>query len=171
MERAFAEGHYHAVCRDIFGRVLWEEEFDNVVCTIGKNAVWNAALAGSSYSVTGPYMGLISSASFSAVSAGDTQASHAGWLEAGSSNAPTFSGNRGAATFTTASGGACALATNPTFTFTGSGTVEGAFIVFGSGAVNTVGSTAGTLLSAGTFSAAQPVVSTNTLTVSYSISM
>ena len=169
-----AEGRYTIVCRDKDGAELWREEFDNVVCTLGKNAVWNAALAGSSYTTVGPYMGLISSVSFSAVAAADTMASHSGWLEADSTNAPpyTFGGSavRGTCVFGTASSGSISI-TALVFTATGSGTVEGAFIAFGSGAVNTQGSTAGTLLSAGTFATAQPVVSTNTLTVSYSISM
>jgi hypothetical protein len=152
------------------GPLIWREEFDNVVCTLGKNALFNAGFAGSSYSVTGPYLGLISSASFSAVAASDTMASHAGWLEAGSANAPTFSGNRGTAVFGAASAGAIAI-TPLVFTFTGSGTVQGAFLTFGTGAVNTVGSTAGTLFSAGAFGTAQPVISGNVLTVSYSCSM
>jgi len=171
-ESADAHGRFLAELREYEGGpVIWTAEFDNVVCTLGKNAMFNAGFAGSSYSVTGPYLGLISSASFTAVSAADTMASHAGWLEAGSANAPTYSGNRGAAAFAAASGGSIALSSNPSFTFTGSGTVQGAFLTFGAGAVNTVGSTAGTLWSAGTFATAQPVISGNVLTVSYSASM
>lgn len=168
---AEAHGVYTFTCRDADGNVVWEDRLDNVVTTVGKNAVWDAALAGSSYTVTGPYMGLISSASFTAVAAGDTMGSHTGWLEAGSANAPTFSGNRPTCAWSAASGGAKALSAALTFSFTGSGTVQGAFIVFGSGAVNTVGSTAGVLFSAGTFSTAQPVISGNTVSVSYSVSM
>lgn len=168
---AEAHGIYTFECRDADGNLLWREELDNVVTTVGKNAVWDAALAGSGYTVVGPFMGLISSTSFTAVAAGDTMASHTGWLEAGSTNAPTYSGNRGTCAWSAATGGAKALSSALTFTFTGSGTVQGAFIVFGSGAVNTVGSTAGTLFSAGTFSTAQPVINGNTVSVSYSVSM
>jgi len=36
---------------------------------------------------------------------GDTQASHAGWLEVGLANAPTYTGNRQAPTFSAAAAG------------------------------------------------------------------
>jgi len=55
---------------------------------------------------------------------------------------------------------------------TGAGTLQGAFIVFGTGAATTIGSTAGTLLSAGAFTGgSQPVSSGNVVQVSYSLSM
>jgi hypothetical protein len=163
------KGRFEFVCRDRDGVELWRETIDNVVCTLGKNQLFDAALRGAAYTVVGPFMGLISSVSFTAVAAADTMASHAGWLEAGSTNAPTFSGTRGSAAFAAASAGASAI-TPLVFTFTGAGTVQGAFMCFGTGAVATLMSTAGVLLSAGTFGTPQPVVSTNTLTVSYSIS-
>src|ERR1017187_10117814 len=60
----------------------WASDEPNTVLTAGKNLALDTFLAGSSYTVVGPYMGLISSASYSAISAADTTASHAGWLEA-----------------------------------------------------------------------------------------
>ena len=55
---------------------------------------------------------------------------------------------------------------------TSAGTLEGAFLVFGTGAVATLMSTAGTLLSAGFFTGgAQPVNSGNIVQVSYTLSM
>lgn len=151
---------------------VWSEEVaPNVVCTIGKNLVWDQALAGSSYTVVGPYMGLISSVSWSAVAAADTMASHAGWLEAGSTNAPTFAA-RGSIAWSAASAGAKATSSATSFTMTGAGTLKGCFIVLGTGAVTTLGSTAGTLLSAGTFTGGDQVVASgNVVTVTYSISM
>jgi hypothetical protein len=170
-EHAELHGRFTAELREYAGGpLIWREEFDNVVCTAGKNVALNAFLAGSAYSVTGPFLGLISSASFTAVSAADTALSHTGWLEAGSANAPTFSGNRGTAVFGAAAGGAAAI-TGLAFTFTGAGTVQGAFLALGAGAVNTVGSTAGTLYSAGAFATPQPVISGNVLTVGYTGSM
>lgn len=152
-------------------REVWSEAIENVVCTIGKNLVWDQALAGSSYTVVGPYMGLISSVSWSAVAAGDTMASHAGWLEAGSTNAPTFSA-RGSIAWSAASAGAKATSSGTSFTMTGAGTLKGCFIAIGTGAVTTLMSTAGTLLSAGTFTGGDQVVSSgNVVTVTYSISM
>ena len=117
-------------------------------------------------------MGLISSTSYTAVSAGDTMASHAGWLEAGGANAPTYSGNRKTAVWSAASAGAKALSAALSFAITSSGTVKGAFIVFGSGAVNTKDNTSGTLWSAGTFATGdKSVVNGDTLNVNYSTSL
>ena len=170
-------GRYTAVCRDKEGNVLWTEEFDNLLTQVGKGLLLDQGLAGSSY--TGlEYMGLISSVSFSAVSGGDTMGAHGGWLEAGAANAPTYSGTRLTAAWnaSTLSGASAytatkALSAGLTFTFTGSGTVQGAFLVGGAGAASTIASTGGTLFSAGTFTTPQPVISTNTLTISYSVTL
>lgn len=171
-----ASGVFTAVLFDKEGgKIIWADKFPNVVATVGKNLAWSTLMTGSAYTVTGPYMGLISSVSFSAVAAGDTMSSHSGWLEANSTNAPDYtvsaSHNRATCAWAAASAGAIALSSALSFTAAGSGTIEGAFIVLGSGAVNTYTSTAGTLFSAGTFSSAQPVVSGNVLQVSYSVSM
>ena len=172
-EQVHAEGIYRVKCfayQD--GPLLWEETIPNVVATVGKNLMLQTALTGSAYTVVGPYMGLISSVSYtSGPAAGNTMASHGGWTEAGSTNAPTFA-SRGTPAFGTASAGAIALATVTSFTMTGAGTLKGAFIVYGTGAVTTLMSTAGTLLSAGTFTGGdQPVVSGNVVQVSYSLSL
>src|SRR6185437_7719156 len=97
-------GRFTAICRDAEGQTVWSETFDNLITTVGKNFLLDQALAGSSYTAT-EYMGLISSTSFSAVAAGDTMASHAGWLEAGSANTPTYSGTRNTAAWSAASAG------------------------------------------------------------------
>src|SRR5690349_14341590 len=101
IERAGAKGvftlrHYRLRVPDgsLDYFLLHEEEFPNTVVTVGKNLALDTFLAGSAYTVTGPYMGLISSVGYSAISAADTMASHAGWAEAGNANAPTYSGNR-----------------------------------------------------------------------------
>lgn len=171
-EHAQAEGVYTFRCYEYEGGpLLWEETIDNVVCTVGKNLMLQTALTGSAYTVTGPYMGLISSVSYTAVNAADTMTSHAGWLEAGGANAPTFAA-RGTPAFGTASAGAISLSSATSFTMTGAGTLVGAFIVYGTGAVNTVGNTSGTLLSAGAFTGGnQPVNSGNIVQVSYSLSL
>jgi len=107
----------------------------------------------------------------SATRINDTMASHGLWTEAGSSNAPTFSA-RIAPSFGTAASGTISTSSAVSFTMTGAGTLQGAFIVFGTGAVTTIGSTAGTLLSAGAFTGgSQPVSSGNVVQVSYSLSM
>jgi hypothetical protein len=163
-------GRYDVVCIGPDGNEKWRDHIDNVVATIGKNFALDTYLAGSAYTVTGPFMGLISSVSFSAVAAGDTMASHAGWLEAGSTNAPSFAA-RGTCAWSAAAGGSKALSANISFSITAAGTVQGGFIVFGSGAVNTLMSTAGVLYSAGTFATARAVNNGDTLQVSYTASM
>lgn len=153
-------------------RVLAEHEFDNVVCTIGKNLALDTYLAGSGYTVVGPYLGLISSVSYSAVAAADTMASHAGWLEAGTTNAPTYTSPRKTAAWSAASGGSKSLSSALVFAMTGTGTVKGCFLVYGTGALSTIDNTAGTLYSAGLFTGGdQPVVNGNSLSVSYTTSL
>lgn len=168
-----ARGRYKVQCFEFEGGpLLWEDDFDNLVTTVGKNLALDTILAGSAYTVTGPYMGLISSVSYGAGPAvGDTMASHAGWTEAGSTNAPTFAA-RVAPAWSAAAGGSKAASSAVSFTMTGAGTLKGAFLVFGTGAVTTLGSTAGTLLSAGLFSGGDQVVSSgNVVQVSYSLGL
>ena len=108
-ESAQAHGRYEIECIGQNGTLKWCEIIDNVVQTVGKNLALDTFLAGSAYTVTGPYMGLISSTSYTAVAAGDTMASHAGWLEAGGATAPTYSGNRKTAVWSADASGAKAL--------------------------------------------------------------
>jgi hypothetical protein len=171
VERAPIHGVFSVKCRDADGTLLWSETFDNAVTTLGKNLMLDTTLAGSAYTVVGPYLGLISSVSYTGVAAADTMASHAGWLESGGANAPTMGNTRGSCAWSAASAGVKALAAANSFALTGTGTLQGAFLVLGTGAVNTVGSTAGTLYSAGAFSTPQPVVSGNVVSGSYSAAL
>ena len=98
--------------------------------------------------------------------------SHAGWLEAGNANAPTYTSPRKTAAWSSASSGSKALSSALSFSITGSGTVKGCFLVYGSGAVTTIDNTSGTLYSAGLFSGGDKVVSNgDTLNVSYTASL
>ena len=171
-EQAQAHGRYEVECIGADGKLKWRDTIENVVATVGKNLALDTFLAGAAYTVTGPYMGLISSTSYSAVAAGDTMASHAGWLEAGGTNAPTYTGNRKTAVWSAAASGAKALSAALSFAITGTGTVKGAFLCYGSGALNTKDNAAGTLWSAGTFSTGdKAVVNGDTLNCSYSTSL
>jgi len=169
---ADAQGRYEIECIGADGILKWREIINNIVQTVGKNLALDTFLAGSAYTVTGPYMGLISSTSYTGVAAGDTMASHAGWIEAGGANAPTYSGNRRTAVWSTAASGAKALSAALSFAITSSGTVKGAFICYGSGALNTKDNTGGILWSAGTFATGdKAVVNGDTLNVNYSTSL
>jgi hypothetical protein len=171
-ERAEAHGRYEIECIGADGKLKWREVIDNVVCTLGKDLALDTFLAGSGYTVTGPFVGLISSVSFTAVAAGDTMTSHAGWLEAGGTNAPTYTGNRKTAAWSAAASGSKALSAPASFGITSTGTVKGAFVVFGSGAAATKDDTGGVLWSAGTFSGGdQAVINGDTLNVVYAASL
>lgn len=148
------------------------EEIENTVVTVGKNLALDTFLAGAAYTVTGPFMGLISSVGYSAIAAADTMSSHAGWTEAGSANAPTYTSPRKTAAWSSASAGSKALSSALSFAISGTGTVKGAFLAFGAGATSQIDNTAGTLYSAGLFGTGdRAVLSGDTLNVSWSGSM
>lgn len=172
MEQAEAHGLFVVECRDKNGNLKWKDTIKNVVTTVGKNAALDAYLAGSGYTVTGPFMGLISSDTWSAVNVGDTMGSHGGWREAGGTYTPAYSGTRKTCAWSAAGSGSKSLSSALAFTFTGAGTVKGCFLVYGAGAVNTKDSTAGVLYSAGTFTGGdKTVVDTDVLNVSYTGSL
>lgn len=171
-EHAEAHGRYEVECIGADGKLKWRDTIENVVATVGKNLMLDTAFAGAAYTVTGPYMGLISSTSYTTVAAGDTMTSHSGWLEAGGSNAPTYSGNRKTAVWAASSAGSIALSAALSFAITGTGTVKGAFLVYGSGASATKDNTGGVLWSAGTFTTGdKAVVNGDTLNCNYSSSL
>jgi hypothetical protein len=114
----------------------------------------------------------IAATSYTAVAVADTMTSHAGWLEAGGTNAPTYTGNRKTAVWAAAAAGAKALSPALSFAITSTGTIKGAFLCYGSGALNTKDNTAGVLWSAGTFSTGdKAVVNGDTLNVNFSTSL
>lgn len=166
------EGVYTAECRDAQGNLKWSDVIKNLTTNVGR-----ADLMDSYFANTGGgaiVMGLMTNnavpASIPAYT--DTQASHAGWFEAGAANAPTYSGTRKTPTFsaaTVADPSVLSTAAAVVFGMTGSGTVTGAFINVGGSA--TIDSTTGTLFSAGNFSAgSKTVTSGDTINVTYTLS-
>ncbi len=134
--------------------LIWSGEQKNGVTTAGINDLLDRYLAGSSYTAAW-FLGLISSVSYSALAAGDTAASHAGWTEAGATNAPNYSsGTRPAITFAAASAGSKASASAVSFTFSGAGTVKGCFTISNS----TKDGTTGVLYSTALFTGGDRVV-------------
>lgn len=140
----------------------------NLVTTVGGNAMLDSYLAGSGYTAA-LYLGLIALTSYTGVAAGDTMASHAGWLEAGGANAPAYSqGTRPATAWSAAAARTKALSSALTFSITSPGTVKGCFIT----TVATKDGTTGTLFSAGLFTGGDKALSNgDTLSVSYSASV
>jgi len=169
------EGCYHVVCRDAEGNVKWEESFPNLVNAVGKELMLNTLLSTlGTYTTVGPFLGLISGAS-PTFAAADTMSSHGGWTEftnydiSGSVNRGTMTFSPASSAGTTPSNVTTKTAAAITFTITGGGgTVGGCFVVTGSGAVNTQGSTAGTLYSAGAFATAKVTTAGDTVSVTYS---
>lgn len=171
-EKANAHGRFDVECRDKNGKLKWKDTIDNVVCTVGKNKALDEYLAGAAYTVTGPFLGLISSVDWTEVLAADTMAAHAGWKEAGVTNAPTYTVPRKTCAWDAAAAGSKVLSAALAFAITGAGTVKGCFIVFHTGAVATVDDTNGTLYSAGAFTGGDKVVAdTDTLNVTYTASL
>lgn len=169
-ERVGLHGTYHAECYGPDGALKWTDRIDNLVVTVGKNYILEAGLQAAALTTVGPFMGLISSVGYTAIAAGDTMASHAGWTEAGGANPPTYTAPRKTALFSAAAAGVKALSAALSFAITGAGTIKGAFIVTGTGATSAIDAAAGTLLSAGLFAGGDKVVgSGDTVNVSWSL--
>lgn len=158
IERARVGGRYELECFDARGNLKWRDHVDNLITDVGKNALLDTYLTGAAYTAVGPFMGLISSVSYSAIVAANTMASHAGWTEAGSTNGPTFSARLSLAGLFAAAAAGAKASSAVTFNITGTGTAKGVFLVSGSGAVATLMSTAGTLFSAGLFAGGDKIV-------------
>jgi len=168
------EGAYHVVCRDQDGNVKWEEQIPNLVNAVGKQLMLDTLLKGTSYTVVGPFLGLIGGAGPTFLAA-DTMSSHAGWTEFDNY---TVGGSavRGTAVFGSATSAGLSpanvttsAASAITYTITGAGgTVSGCFLVTGSGASSTLNNTSGTLYSAGAFTTAKVTTAGDTVSVTYS---
>lgn len=166
------EGVYHVECRDAAGNLKWTEEFPNLVNAGGKELMLNTLLRGVSYSVVGPFLGLISG-SGATFAASDTLSTKT-WTEFANY---TVGGSavRGTAVFavatstgTTPANVTTSSATAITYTITGAGgTVGGCFLVTGSGASSTINNTSGTLYSAGNFTTAKITTAGDTVSVTY----
>lgn len=163
LESLVAKGRYEVWCIGPDGKEKWRDTIENVVTTVGKNDFLDKYLKGAAYTQT-VRMGLAGTGS---KVAGDTQASHAGWLEVGLANLPTYTGNRKSVTMGAAAAG---VSTSPVqaFAMTGAGTVSGCFINNGGSA--TIDDTTGVLFSAGNLSAGDKIVTNgDTINVTYSL--
>ena len=146
------KGYYTVECFGADGVLKWSDSIKNLVVTVGKNDMLDKYFAGSTYTAAW-YMGLVDNASFSAYAAGDTLASHAGWLEFLS-----YSGaNRATAAWSAATAGAKST-TSTSFNINGSGTVLGALMCTTQAKNTASNGGAGVLFSAGTFTGGSRVV-------------
>lgn len=167
-------GKYHVECRDAEGNLKWEESFPNLVNAVGKELMLDTLLKGTSYTVVGPFLGLIGGAT-PTFTAADTMSSHLGWTEF-TNYTVGGSAIRGTAVFGVATSSGLtpanittSTATAITYTITGGGgTVSGCFLVTGSGASSTQNNTSGVLYSAGAFATAKVTTAGDTVSVTYS---
>lgn len=161
------EGVYIAECFDAQGNLKWSDSIKNLTTNVGR-----ASLMDSYFANTGGGAIVMGLKGTGTAAYGDTQVSHAGWLEVGNANAPTYSGTRKTPLFasaTTANPSVLATSAAVTFAMTGSGTVAGAFINVGGS--STIDSTTGVLFSAGDFTAGSKVVTSgDTINVTYTLS-
>jgi hypothetical protein len=153
-----ATGVYTVICLDSNGQVKWEDTFNNLVVTVGKNDLLTQYFKGAAYTAAW-YLGLVDGTSSPTYAAGDTMSSHAGWTESVAYSNST----RPAPSFGSASAGS--LATTATaFTINGTATIAGAFMTTGSAKSGTTG----TLYSAGSFTGGnRSVANGDTLNVTY----
>ena len=158
-------GHYDVTCVGEDGQIKWTETIENLVVTVGKNDLLDKYFTGSVYTATW-YMGLVDSTSFTAYAAGDTLASHTGWLEF--LNYTVSGVNRATPSWSAASSGSKAT-TATSFPITGAGgSVLGAIMCTTLARNTASNGGAGILYSAGSFTGgARTVVSGDTLNVTY----
>ena len=141
----------------------WADVIHNIITTVGANDLLDKYLKGSAYTQT-IRMGLKGTGT---AVIGDTQASHAAWLEQGLANAPVYTGNRPSITMGAAAAKS-SVSPAQAFAITSTGTVFGCFINNGGSA--TKDDTTGILFSAGDFSGgSKAVVNLDTLNVTYTL--
>jgi hypothetical protein len=160
------QGHFHVRCTDgPDGPLLWEAEAHNLITTVGKGALLSNGLAGAAYTAAN-YVGIMNGATAITTSASDTMTSHSGWQESGNAVNPTYTGPRKSGVFPATTTGTITM--NPvTLAMTAAGTIGGMFVCGFSGATGTIDNTGGVLFNGATFAAGQPVISGNSVTISY----
>jgi hypothetical protein len=145
------------------GQLAWSETVHNQVMTAGINDLLTQYFKGSAYTAAF-FVGLVDNASFSAYSAADTMASHAGWLE----SAAYSNATRPALTLGTASAGSIDnSASKAVFNINATATILGGFVTTNS----TKSGTTGTLYGAASFTGgARSVLNGDTLNCTISLS-
>lgn len=166
--RAQGGGVFHFKCYDKDGNLKWEDSAHNLVTNVGLKNMNENHFTGSAYTATW-FLGLINNSPTPSYAAGDTAASHAGWVE---SSAYTQS-LRPTVTFGTSTTADPSVISNSAsvdvFTMNATVTIAGAFLISNS----TKGGTTGILFSESTFQSpgARAVVSGDTLNVTYQFSL
>jgi hypothetical protein len=142
------------------GTVADEFDIGNAATTLGLNYLLDAGFRAVT-PITTWYISLINDSGFSAVSAGDTMSSHAGWTELTNYTESTRPQWSPAA----ASGGIVQNTTAISFTISGARTVRGLFVT----SVNTKGGTTGTLWATAVEAAGRALTDTQVFQVVYQV--
>lgn len=172
VEEVKLTGKYVAQCFDVNGTLKWEEKFDNLVTTQGKNHLLNTYLASNTFSAVAGgkvFLGIISATGYSAVAAGDTANSHAGWVEFSGYSQPT----RVKPVFAAASSGSKATSSAAVFSITSANTIKGTFLMANNNAgwSDAKGGYSGVLYSAGLFTGGdKTVASGDVVNITYTAS-
>lgn len=165
------KGRYDVVCVGEDGQIKWTDSIENLVVTVGKNDLLDKYFFGSAYTAAW-YMGLVDNASFTAYAAGDTLASHTGWLENLGYTISGSSTNRATVGWSTAASAGSKTASVAAFTINATSTILGALMTTTQARNTTSNGGAGILYSAGTFTGgARSVISGDTLNVTYTASV
>lgn len=154
-------GVFHFKCFDKDGNLKWEDSTHNLVVNAGLKYLNDTFFSGSSFTATW-YLGLVNASPAPSYAAGDTLASHAGWVET-----TDYTGNRKPVTFgaaTTADPSVISNTAVPSqFAMNGTVTVAGAFLC------DAATGTSGVLFSVSSFQSPgnRNVVNGDTLSVTY----
>jgi hypothetical protein len=170
VESVFVDGRYTMTCFDSQGNMKWQEEFDNIVTAEGKKHLLDHGLAGAASAVTSRML-LITSGS---PVAGDTYATHAGFVEFGNIAArgtPSWSAATGADAVSKSTSANVSFSINAgtSVNVTGCGIVLVVGTVGNLGVVSDTATSNAKLYSAGAFTTGGTKVVSNgdTLTVGY----
>ncbi len=149
------------------GKIVASGKAENGVADVGINKLLDVFF-GATAKFSTWFMGLVDSTSYTGLAAGDTEASHAGWVEAtGYTIAGGSSVNRATWTPAGASGKSVVNSAAVAFTMTGSATIKGFFL----GSDQAKATNTGTLWASALFATGdQAVVNGDILNVTYTIS-
>ncbi len=149
--------------RDKDGKLIGIYDFHNDITNEGKNLILEVMFKdGTQIASASWFIGLISNSGYSALAAGDTMASHAGWTEfTGYSQSTRVAWGPGVPASQLITNG-----TPATFDITSSGTLKGVFIPSNS----TKSGTTGKLWATALFSADVPVNNGDQIKITYTVS-
>lgn len=143
------------------GVIIAKGKSHNASTTVGNNYALNTSFDAGTR-LDNWYLGLIDNASFTALAAADTMASHAGWIELTAYDEATR-----VEWAPSAASGSVIVSTAKTFTMNASKTIKGMFL----NSVSTKSGTTGTLWATGLLDATQAVVATDTFALTYELEL